>query len=374
MAGDLPSRLAVGATTALVTGFCLIDCAYLVKDAHSAWRLAVGCLVLAANFALQLCHSFPRHVRLPDRSRYATLAAQALLAFVPVLVVGQDLIGMIPLLAASALLVLPQRVAWPVFAAVFAGDLAVVLRVGDSWNIVYLTVEFLLNSLIVFGLSRLTDLVETVHRSRAELTRLAVTTERLRFARDLHDLLGYSLSTITLKCELANRLVPRDTTRAQHELAEILHTSRQALADVRTVARGYRQMSLADEAKAAHSMLTATGIHTTVEVTDTPLPADTDTVLATVLREGLTNVLRHSKAEHCAISTAHTGHAVVLRLANDGASTATAAPSPADQGSGIGNLTTRVSRLGGTLTARHEDGWFHLTARIPLPEPASAGA
>ncbi|MEU6172877.1 histidine kinase [Streptantibioticus parmotrematis] len=360
-------RLAVAATIAVVVGFCAIDAAFVVQERPSTVALCTAMACFAGILATQLIHSFPRLVPLPPRARYATLGLQAVLSFVPYFFFGQAFIGMPPLLAASMLLVLPPVTAWPLFTAVTAGNVAVVFLLGDGYDIAWLGVEMLMNTLIVFGLSKLTDLVAEVHRSRTELTRLAVTTERLRFARDLHDLLGYSLSTITLKCELANRLVPRDTTRAQHELTEILHTSRQALADVRTVARGYRQMNLADEAETARTTLAATQIHTTLRIDSRPLPPDVDTVLATVLREGLTNMLRHSKAEHCAITTTHTKNTIRLHLTNDGAAgQPDRGPADSDSGSGLGNLTTRVARLGGTLTARHADDWFHLTAELPL--------
>ncbi|WP_158813135.1 sensor histidine kinase [Streptomyces rimosus] len=375
MRDDLPTRLAMASTLAVVVGFCVIDAAFVISGQPPAWRLVLAAAFLAGNLALQLCHSFPRLLRLPQRSRHWTLALQALLAFAPIPLFGDALMGMPPLLGASVLLVLPAVAGIPLCAAVAGVTLGVTFLLGEGWDAVYGCVEFVLNTLVVFGLSRLTDLVAEVHRSRAELTRLAVTGERLRFARDLHDLLGYSLSTITLKCELANRLIPRDTGRAQQELVEVLHTSRQALADVRTVARGYRQMSLADEADSARTMLATTGVQTTIDIDGSaPLSAEADTVLATVLREGLTNMLRHSKAERCVITTTHTPHSVRLRLTNDGATEPSATAAGNDSGSGIGNLTTRVTGLGGTLTATHQGQWFHLTAEVPLdPAPGRRG-
>ncbi|MEU6172876.1 histidine kinase [Streptantibioticus parmotrematis] len=229
------------------------------------------------------------------------------------------------------------------------------------------------SGLLVSGLVRLTGLATHVRRSHAEpagSAGSAVTTERLRFARDLHDLLGYSLSTIILKCELANRLAPRDPLRAQRELAEVLRTGRQALADVRTVARGYRRMSLADEAESARATLTAARVRAAVRVGARPLPPEVDTVLATVLREGLTNMLRHSKAANCVITTTRTGNTVRLRLVNDGA---TQQPGPADPEGGLDNLASRVTRLGGTLDAHHEGEWFHLTAELPLTRAGTSG-
>ncbi|CAM5724203.1 hypothetical protein SALBM311S_00537 [Streptomyces alboniger] len=152
---------------------------------------------------------------------------------------------------------------------------------------------------------------------------MAVAGERLRFARDLHDLLGFGLSAITLKSELTFRLVATRPERAREELVGILQISRQALADVRSVARGYREMSLDAEAASADDVLTAAEIEARIDLDCGPVSDRAGTVLATVIREGVTNVLRHSKAQHCVIEAGPAsgpgGPLVRLVVANDGA-------------------------------------------------------
>ncbi|WP_152646177.1 sensor histidine kinase [Streptacidiphilus albus] len=363
MRENLPPGMAIAVAATWVIGFCVIDAGYVLAEHISAGRIAIACLCFAAMLWAQLTCTFPSLVQLSARTRYWLLGIHAVLAFAVIPLFGEAMLGMTPLAAGSVLILLPRRLAWPVFAVVLAAEEVSFLLIGLRWDIVFATVEFLLDTLVIFVLSRFVALVAEVHHSRSELTRLAVSTERLRFSSDLHDLLGYSLSTIAVKCELTTRLIPRNTERARGELTEILGTARQALADVRTVARGYRDLSLADEAHSARTMLIAAGIEATIQVDPTPLPADTDTVLATVLREALTNMLRHSKAEHCTITTTRTTEHIELRITNDGTPER---PSTDRTGTGLDSLTTRLHRLNGSLTTDRHDNHFELLARIPL--------
>ncbi|KAK1179472.1 histidine kinase [Streptomyces sp. NBS 14/10] len=377
---DLAPRLAVVITAVVLVGYFCVAVTYVVDARPSGRALDAALLmlallpVLAALLGLQLTHSFPGLAPRLSGARHWTLALQALLTFLPFAVFKHAWLGMPGFLAGSSLLVLPPPLSWVAFAAIMGCTDVLLFQVGFGWGeVAYTTVSTALTGLVVFGLSRLSGLVAEVSRSRAELARLAVAQERLRFARDLHDLLGYSLSTITLKCELVHRLVPPQNSRAQQELAEILQTSRQALADVRAVASGYRKMSLSAEAGTAKSMLAAVGISTTAEVDCGELPDLVDTVLASVLREGLTNVLRHSKAEHCTIEARRSDRTVLLTLTNDGVgkpSTILRADSSdrSDGGSGIGNLKVRLENLGGRLRAGlRDDGRFELRAELELP-------
>ncbi|WP_431044310.1 sensor histidine kinase [Streptomyces sp. P1-3] len=381
---DLAPRMAVIITAVVLLGYFTVAITYVV-DAHpSAKALDAALLMLtllpalAVLLALQLAHSFPGLAPRLSGARHWTLGLQALLTFLPFAVFKHAWLGTPGFLAGSALLVLRSPLSWIAFGGIMATTDVLLFQVGFGWGeVAYTTVSTALTGLVVFGLSRLTGLVSEVYRSRAELARLAIAQERLRFARDVHDLLGYSLSTITLKCELVHRLVPEENSRARQELREILETSRQALADVRTVARGYRRMSLTAEAGTAQSMLAAVGIHTTARLECGELPNLVDTVLASVLREGLTNVLRHSKAEHCTIEALREDGTVRLTLANDGVgrpSTILRADC-ADGGSGLGNLTARVEHLGGRLSAGvRPDGWFELTAELDPTGTAGSGS
>src|SRR6185437_1812303 len=141
-----------------------------------------------------------------------------------------------------------------------------------------------------------------LRRARQELAQLAVTEERLRFARDLHDLLGHTLSLIALKSELAGRLVRLAPERAAVEIGDVEAAARQALYEVREAVAGYRQPTLAGELQAAHEMLDAAGIVLTLDAAPAPLPlrSTVEGMLAWTVREGVTNVIRHSRARHCA--------------------------------------------------------------------------
>ncbi|MDT7799986.1 MAG: two-component system, NarL family, sensor histidine kinase DesK [Actinomycetota bacterium] len=199
-----------------------------------------------------------------------------------------------------------------------------------------------------------------------ELKRRAVVEERKRFSRDMHDLLGLSLSAITLKGELVDRLVLTRPAAAKEELAELLVMSRRALADVRAVAAGYRELSLDDECRAVVDVLTAAGVRVTSARAGTgDLPPQVASTLAAVLREGVTNVVRHSSATWCAFSVSTSDGTAWLEIVNDGVGAF--AGRPAGSGSGLVNLSRRVEALGGRFTAEAEpDGTHRLVAEIPV--------
>ncbi|KJY40906.1 histidine kinase, partial [Streptomyces sp. NRRL B-1568] len=270
-------------------------------------------------------------------------------------------------LAGSLLLLLPPRPAWALYGAVGASMFVSSLLGGQTWQwSLYFCQMSLLCGIVVYGLSHLSQVIQELHDTRGELARMAVSQERLRFARDLHDLLGYSLSSITLKSELIRRLIPTQPQQAVEEVGEVLAISRQSLADVRTVASGYRDMSLEQEIASARSVLTAAEVDVRAECSLGTVSRQVDTVLATVLREAVTNVLRHSKAIRCVITVERTALGRIrLSVLNDGADRAHQDASP-DSGSGLGNLTTRLQAVGGHLTfSRTHDCTFRLVAEAP---------
>ena len=290
-------------------GVQLIDLLDSPIQAHGL-KLAVGVASVGVVFALQVFVSSPGSETWPMRRRVGMLAAQALVTYLPLIVLGGQWAGMAGFFAGSVLLLVPGLIAWALFGCVILSMLIGPIVLGlDAYTVAYLTVASLDIGLIVFGLSRLTLVIRYLHATRAELAQLAVVRERMRFARDLHDLLGYSLSAITLKAELTRRLVGVDPERARDELADLLDMARQALADVRMVASGYRNMSLAKEAASVASLLSAAGISAQVEVNCGALDEGTDTVLATVLREAVTNMLRHSTAQNCTVEANLSGDA-----------------------------------------------------------------
>jgi two-component system sensor histidine kinase DesK len=305
---------------------------------------------------------------------FAALTVQACLVYLPMLEYKQAWVGMPGFLAGTMLLTLPTAIASVLFTSIVASMAVIQANFGGTLSdVAYTTVSTVITGLVVYGLSRLANLVSEVHAGRTRLAELAVAEERLRFARDLHDLLGYSLSAITLKSELAHRLVLKNPVRAQEEFSEVLEISRQALTDVRAVARGYRELSLENESTTARSVLAAADVDARMELNYDDLPVQVRTLLATVLREGVTNVLRHSRAERCEISVRQHRDSASIDIVNDGVSVAGIGgppiPASADSpgGSGIQNLSVRVRKLGGDLTAKHlPAGRFRLHAQIPL--------
>ncbi|MQS37522.1 sensor histidine kinase [Streptomyces katsurahamanus] len=224
----------------------------------------------------------------------------------------------------------------------------------------------------------------------AERRRIVVR-ERLRFARDLHDLLGPRLSAITLQCELAQRLMDRKPETARTELAQALSGIRQVLAEVREVAHGYHCLSLESEAASAGALLRSAGVRAEIRLGPGPLPAPEQTVLATVVREATANVLRHSRARHCRVAAETIDDTIRLTVVNDGAepssspadsavsadsasgpaSSAAAAAAAAGElpaGMGLRSLTERVEAVGGRLVhGPVPSGRYRLEVLLPLP-------
>jgi two-component system sensor histidine kinase DesK len=204
---------------------------------------------------------------------------------------------------------------------------------------------------------------EELRRMRDERARLAVAEERMRIARDLHDLLGHTLSLIALKTDLATQLVGRDPERAQAELVDVQRVTRDALAEVREAVHGYRQPALPEALASARTTLAAAGIDCRVDGDVASLPPHVETVLAWAVREATTNVVRHSDARRCAIRVQQLGDDVAIEVDDDG----TAVASGAGGGAGLAGLAERARDLEGTFEAgARAEGGFHLRLRVPV--------
>ncbi|MFI6206313.1 sensor histidine kinase [Streptomyces sp. NPDC051041] len=359
-------RLARIILTAALTGYLSVTIINLVGTEPRPPQLlaSLGCLGLI--FLLQLRHSGSGARRAPVRQRALTLSAQALLTYLPITVFQSQWGAMAGFLAGSLLLLLPSRWAWPAYGAVGLTMLIPPTLEGRSvQETVYLCQSTLLTGLVVYGLSRMAELVQALHETRGQLAGMAVTKERLRFARDLHDLLGYSLSAITLKSELIHRLIPAHPKRAMDEVREVLTISRQSLADVRSVSSGLRHMSLEQELGSAQSLLQAADVDVRVDIRLGKLDQQVDSMLAAVLREAVTNLLRHSRAGSCRMEAVEEAGWVRLSVVNDGVDPAYRDASP-DSGSGLGNLRARLRTASGRLTvSRGPADTFRLTAEAP---------
>jgi two-component system sensor histidine kinase DesK len=376
----------------LVLDFAVENASYIVAFSGDGGRLAaVAISDIVLVVLLQLFHSWSARDGGRPRAWPLTLGLQAALVYAFLLpFVWAYIGGLGGFLAGSVLLLVPGRRRWAGYAAVVA-----------SWSVLYCWLPlrgsgitrsqrvpetFLYAAvaaaigLLVYGLSRLAGAARQLEELRGELARTAVARERLRAARDIHDLLGLGLSAIALKSDLITRLIGRDNPRAATEIGEMERACAAAQAEIRRVTDGVQRLWLADELATAGQVLADAGIKVTTVTGEEPLPERADTALAAVLREAVTNILRHSAATHCKIEI--TDHQGMLRLqvSNDGTgggpwtSTMTsppaacghaAMPSAGNGGSGLANLTVRLQAAGGRLTTRNASPTFDLIAEIP---------
>jgi len=197
-------------------------------------------------------------------------------------------------------------------------------------------------ALAMFGFFGIIRSNRALEEARLEVARLAAENERTRIARDLHDLLGHSLTTITVKAGLAHRIAARDPERAAAEIAEVEQLSRQTLADVRAAVSGYREVTLANELAAAHEVLRAAGINSRLPGAVDSISEDDSALFGWVVREGVTNVVRHSRAENCLISIGDRS----IEISDDGVASSGSVVS----GNGLAGLRERVERAGGSLS------------------------
>jgi two-component system sensor histidine kinase DesK len=285
---------------------------------------------------------------------------------------GPSWTGLMIYLCGAAASVLPGRWMWPT--VLWATAVAsVVIFSQDEWGMFILPVLCPLTAFALRGTRYLIHVNRELQQAREELARHAVAEERLRFARDLHDLLGHSLSLIALKSELAQRLAERDPARAVAEMADVEDAARRALAEVRDAVSGYRQVSCAQALVEVRSALGGAGISVRVPDQVPPLPGTVDAALGWVVREATTNVLRHSGAGSVTVELTEDGVQAVLTVTDDGAGTAERM-TVLGSGSGLTGLRERLTALGGDLRAGPlESGGYRLQACVPL-QPAMAVA
>jgi len=268
-------------------------------------------------------------------------------------------------------LALVRRTAYAVLAA-FAGlavpiavDLAASERMPGEAIAVGVYTTLLGASAAVVGYRSalwMLDVVWELDRARDTRVRLAVAEERLRFSRDLHDVVGRGLSVVALKSDLAAQLAKRGHPEAAQEMLAVRQVANDLLAEVRDVVRGYRRIDLSAELAGARSVLDAAGIDCRIIGEGGNLDEQTQATLGWVVREGTTNVLRHSDARTCTIALRPEPGAVVLTMSNDGARP----EGPLALGHGLLGLTERLAAAGGDLRATREPGsLFTLTARVP---------
>lgn len=291
----------------------------------------------------------------PMAAASAYVAALAILGVLIVSQVGASGTATAPFIAVMAVLLMPLPIAVPATLAVVVGTLAVGWipgwpdQVGNAFGVVA-------GALAIFGfktvLRRNADLV-SAHEENAHLL---VDNERNRFARDLHDILGHSLTVITVKAELAGRLIDVDPARAKAEITDLERLSRDALADIRRAVEGYRELTLPGELARAKAALATAQIAPRVPLTTDSVPTELRELFAWSVREGVTNVIRHSGARRCEIRISDAS----LLIRDDGNGC-----SDGPEGSGLTGLRERASAVGAVVTTRSLSPGFSLEVARP---------
>lgn len=198
-------------------------------------------------------------------------------------------------------------------------------------------------------------------KAQEEIEHLAKVAERERIARDLHDVLGHTLSVIILKSELAGKLMDRDRRRAGEEIREVEQISRQALAEVREAIRGYRSQGLPAELAQAKATLETAGVAVKYETAQISLPALQESVLSMAVKEAVTNVVRHARARNCRLRLEQQNGCCRLEIEDDGRG------SSEPEGNGLRGMRERVEMLGGTLNRESQAG-TKITITLPIKE------
>jgi two-component system sensor histidine kinase DesK len=338
----------------------------------SSGQVASVLLAAVAIGLLQLRHSVGVSRGTRPAGWPLTLAALVALVYVLAPAYGLDWVG--PgawFVIGSCAMLLPRRLgllavagqglgsgAWAGYVVGVDGHASIATVI--VWSSYYLIVA-VMGGLALYGSARLVDLLGQLEAARNDLARTAVDRERLRLSRDLHDLLGHSLSAVSLKGDLALRLLARDPGAAAGEIDSLTGVARDALRDMRAVVRNEHRVQLRREVEAAKAVLRAAGVATVADIRVRELAPAVDDVLGWAMREAATNVLRHAHASSCAITARFRAGAIQLEIVNDGAA------GPPGSGRGLAGLDERARALGGSVSGRYLPGdRFRVCVEIPL--------
>ncbi|QHC25603.1 ATP-binding protein [Streptomyces sp. GS7] len=348
------------------------------STAARLWGAGGLALFVLAYFYLVFRHMWRETTR---HMRYGVLALMLALSVALTWTLGFEWLVLFIFVSVGSAVVLPaQQSRWtiPLITAVLLAVGARYPEVRDYYVFAY-ALPALGSGFMMIGVQYLIRTTQELRAAREEVARLAANDERLRLARDLHDLLGHSLSLITLKSELAGRMLPGSPEDAAQQVADIERVSRQALVDVREAVTGYRRPRLAVELAGARSALRTAGVELTVapalESEHPALTADTEGALAWALREATTNVVRHSGAHRCEMQLTEEWesddrHYLCLAVVDDGGGP----PRGRHDGNGLTGLRERLALTDGRLEtgpAPRGHG-FALRAYVPMSTPAAA--
>jgi two-component system sensor histidine kinase DesK len=353
--------------------FALIWLFYLLNPLEAAWQkrdTVAGWVGIVATVTFAVVYSTVflllrnrretgTPFRLPTRPVVggAAVAALAALGLVVCVAVGEAGTATAVYIAVTCMICLPTRVAWA-SAVTVASATYVATLVVDGWHedrgILFGT---LVATLAIWGISQAINRNIEVLAVREENARLALEDERNRFARDLHDILGHSLTVITVKAELAQKLFDVDPVRARAEVSDLERLSRDALADVRRAVEGYRELTLPGELARARMALEAAEIEAHLPNSTDDVPSSLRELFAWTIREGVTNVVRHSGATRCTVTLGSTS----AEVADDGHGVL-GAPF---QGNGLLGLRERAAAAGATVVTSALHPGFSLKVVAP---------
>src|SRR5262245_44417424 len=327
-------------------------------------------LVLIAG-ALQVRHSLAAADGVRARYWQWTLLSLLLITYLPFPVFLYRWGTLHWFLIASLLMLLPERLGLAAAVTDALGFTMWLMKYSSAgpervvWFFVYDVAIFLAGGASLYGAARLVWHAKELRAMRAELAELAIERERLRISRDLHDLLGHSLSAVALKGDLAQRFLERQhVSRAEAEIGSLVSVARSALHDLREITHREPAVSLASELNRCSDILAAVGVETRVTQRVETLPPRVDELFAWAVREGVTNVVRHSTATTCSISIGRGDGQMRLAIENDGAGLASV------EGQGLNDLVARSAALSGKARGQAAGpGRFLLT--VDVPEEAS---
>ncbi|GAA2815533.1 sensor histidine kinase [Kitasatospora aburaviensis] len=368
------------AVARIVAWLILLTAAVFLAEGLMLWlrhRPSFGPVCLAAIGLPAFAVTFARTVhdvvaRGGARNRHLLdVAICTSVAFALLLLLGGAW-GALPSLAACAAVVSlsARRAVWAATGILLVTALAGLLVGVPASVLIDVVVRSAVTVAVVGALGLLPLFTREIHDNRAELARMAVLEERLRFARDLHDVLGHGLSVVGMKLEVALLLLGSDPDRARTEIEQALGVSRESVSDLRSLVRGYRQPSLESELEGVRSVLRSAGITCRTDKVPPGVPQPLQDVAGWVVREGVTNVLRHSAATECRIKLRVDDGRLLVEVAND-----RARPTGTSDGNGLRGLRERLTDLSGELTAGPDGtGGFRLLAHAPLHHTASGPA
>lgn len=337
-----------------------LEAGWAARDTVRGWIGILATVAFAAAYLAMFARARRERLLLRNDGQPARgglwLASLAAIAVLVTWAVGQEGTATLVFLATSGMMLLPWLWGFG-FAAVLCLANEIASRTIGGWDHDGgLTFAIFAATFAMWGVRQLLARNLDLVRAEEENARLAVSEERNRFARDLHDILGHSLTVITVKAELARRLLEVDPERARAELADLERLSRDALADVRRAVAGYREVTLPGELAKARQALAAARIEAEVPNSTDDVPSEVRELFAWTIREGVTNVIRHSGARRCRIELA----ADRVEVSDDGQGPGSAAP-----GHGLTGLRERAAALGGAVVT--EDLRPGYALRVVLP-------